>query len=112
MLEHSSHQPPVHPCATIHCMTSSRPRSPQSSTSSPLELLGCTVREIRTEKGLTQEELAEMCGVNRTFVIAVEKGRQNASVMSLVKISAALGVLPSELFRAFSKTAMQNVIVR
>ena len=108
MLELSSHQPPVHPCATIHCMTSSRPRS---STSSPLELLGRTVREIRTEKRLTQEEVAEMCGVNRTFIIAVEKGRQNASAMSLIKISSALGVLPAELFRAFSKAAMRNVIV-
>ena len=69
------------------------------------------MREIRTEKGLTQEEVAEMCGVNRTFIIAVEKGRQNASVMSLVKISAALGVLPAELFRAFSKAAMRTVTV-
>lgn len=69
------------------------------------------MREIRTEKGFTQEAVAEMCGVNRTFIIAVEKGRQNASVMSLVKISVALGVLPAELFRAFSKAAMRNVIV-
>lgn len=111
MLELPSHHVPVHQCATILSMPSPRSHSPQSSTSSPLELLGRTVREIRTEKGLTQEEVAEMCGVNRTFIIAVEKGRQNASVMSLVKISAALGVLPSELFRAFSKTAMRNVIV-
>lgn len=111
MLELPSHHVPVHHCATIHCMSSSHHRSPQSSASSPLELLGHTVREIRTEKRLTQEEVAEMCGVNRTFIIAVEKGRQNASAMSLIKISSALGVLPAELFRAFSKAAMRNVIV-
>ncbi|HEX7152252.1 MAG TPA: helix-turn-helix transcriptional regulator [Thermoanaerobaculia bacterium] len=92
-------------------MSSSRTHPPQSSTSSPLELLGHTVREIRTEKGITQQEVADRCGVNRTFIIAVEKGRQNASTMSLIKISAALGVLPAELFRAFSKAAMRNVTV-
>lgn len=90
-------------------MSSSRSHS--SSTSSPLELLGHTVREIRIDKGLTQEEVANMCGVNRTFIIAVEKGRQNASAMSLIKISVALGVLPAELFRAFSKSSMRKVAV-
>lgn len=91
-------------------MPSSRPHSPQSSTGSPLELLGRTVREIRTEKGLTQQEVADRCGVNRTFIVAVEKGRQNASAMSLIKISAALDVLPAELFRAFSAAAMRTTV--
>ena len=90
-------------------MSSSRTHPPQSSTSSPLELLGHTVREIRAEKGMTQQEVADRCGVNRTFIIAVEKGRQNASTMSLIKISAALDVLPAELFRAFAESAMRNM---
>jgi transcriptional regulator with XRE-family HTH domain len=91
-------------------MSKSRQHSPQSPTSSPLEVLGRTVREIRIEKGLTQQQVADMCGVNRTFIIAVEKGRQNASAMSLIKISAALGVSPADLFRAFSKAAMRKMI--
>ena len=77
-----------------------------------MELLGHTVREIRTQQGLTQQEVADLCGVNRTFIIAVEKGRQNASAMTLIKISAALGVLPAEIFRAFSEATMRAITSR
>jgi hypothetical protein len=36
-------------------------------------------------------------------------GRQNASAITLVRLAAALGVLPAELFRAFSKHVMRSV---
>jgi transcriptional regulator with XRE-family HTH domain len=90
-------------------MPTPKDRSADSPFSSPLVLLGQTVKEIRTDRTLTQQELADRCGFNRTFIIAIEKGRQNASAMTLFTIAQALGVLPSELFRSFTRTTMRRV---
>jgi HTH-type transcriptional regulator, competence development regulator len=86
-----------------------RRTSAASNASAPLVLIGQTIREIRLYRQLTQLELAARCGFNRTFIVAVEKGRQNASAMTLITIAAALGVLPSELFRSLSKATMRHV---
>lgn len=90
-------------------MSTTRKVSSSSDPSSPLVLIGQTVREIRKDRQLTQEELSTRCGFNRTFIVAVERGRQNASAMTLITIAAALGVLPSELFRSFTKATMRQV---
>lgn len=60
--------------------------------------------------GLTQQELADLCGFNRTLIVAIEKGRQNCSTMSLMKIAKALDVSPSDLFRAFTKPVMRRIV--
>ena len=40
---------------------------------------GQTVRELRTERGMTQQQLADLCELHRTFITSIEKGRRNAS---------------------------------
>ena len=90
-------------------MMTTRGTSTASEHPSPLVLIGQTVREIRIQRQMTQQELAARCGFNRTFIVAVEKGRQNCSSMTLITIAAALGVLPSELFRSFTKATMRHV---
>jgi hypothetical protein len=47
--------------------------------------------------------------MHRTFIISIEKGRQNASALTLVRLAAALCVLPAELFRTFTKHVMRWV---
>lgn len=79
------------------------------AAASVLRLLGQTVREMRNERGMTQQQLADLCEMHRTFIISIEKGRQSASAITLVRLAAALGVLPAELFRAFSKHVMRSV---
>jgi transcriptional regulator with XRE-family HTH domain len=74
-----------------------------------LTLIGQTLREMRTVRGMTQQQLADLCEMHRTFIISIEKGRQNASALTLVRLAAALGVLPAELFRAFTKHVMRSV---
>jgi transcriptional regulator with XRE-family HTH domain len=76
-----------------------------------LTLIGQTLREMRTECGMTQQQLADLCEMHRTFIISIEKGRQNASAITLVRLAVALGVLPAELFRAFTKHVMRSVPV-
>lgn len=73
------------------------------------QLLGDTIREIRLERGLTQQQVADFCRMERTFIIAVEKGRKNASGRTLILIAAALSILPAELFRRFSRKVMKTV---
>jgi len=54
-----------------------------------------TVRDLRTEKGITQEELAFRIGVSRQTIIAIEKGNYVPSVLLALKI-AKLFKLPVE----------------
>lgn len=77
-----------------------------------LELLGRTVKEIRLKQRMTQQQLADLAGLHRTFIISIEKGRQNLSAMTMIRLADALGVLPSELLRGFSRKVMHGLTLR
>lgn len=61
---------------------------------------GQRVRELRTKKGLSQEALALVCDLDRTYIGGVERGERNISLLNIYKIAAALGVPAKELFNA------------
>lgn len=54
--------------------------------------IGSRVRDGRTERGWTLDELAERSGVSRRMVINVEQGASNPSIATLLRLSHALGV--------------------
>jgi transcriptional regulator with XRE-family HTH domain len=60
--------------------------------------LGSRVRELRAARGLTQEQLADQCGLHRTFIGSVERGERNVSILNLRSIARALRVPLSALF--------------
>ena len=60
--------------------------------------LGFRLRELRQERKLTQAQLAERCGLHRTFIGSVERGERNAAVLSLRRIVRALRAPWAELF--------------
>jgi transcriptional regulator with XRE-family HTH domain len=62
-------------------------------------LLGRRVRDLRVQKGWTQQELGEKADINYKFLGEIERGQQNPSFGILVKIATALGVELSEFFR-------------
>lgn len=73
-------------------------------------LLGRRIRSLRTAKGWTQEKLGEMSGMSYKFIGEIERGQQNPSFDTLVKIAAALKVDLPELFRFEQETVDKNVV--
>jgi transcriptional regulator with XRE-family HTH domain len=63
----------------------------------PRARFGDRLRSLRVAKGLSQEELADHSGLNRTYVGSVERGERNVSLLNIHKLAAALGVVPSTL---------------
>jgi transcriptional regulator with XRE-family HTH domain len=68
-----------------------------------LARFGKTLRELRTERGLSQDELAARAGLDRNYIGMIERGERNPAIVNVVKIAEALDVAPSELFRSFDK---------
>ena len=61
--------------------------------------LGARIRELRTEMGLPQEELAEISGLHRTYVGSVERGERNLTLASIETLARSLRTSVSDLFR-------------
>ena len=61
--------------------------------------LGGAIRSIRKRKGLSQERVAELSGLHRTFFGNLERGVHSVSVYNLILISNALGVKPSDILQ-------------
>jgi len=67
------------------------------------EVLGNTLREIRTARRMTQEEIALEAGVDRTFLTRVENGKLSPSFDSILAIASALGVTLTQLSQRFEQ---------
>lgn len=61
------------------------------------QAFGARLREMRKQKGFSQEGLALACGLDRTYIGGVERGERNISLVNIQKIADAIGVSPSEL---------------
>lgn len=66
-------------------------------------LFGLAVREYRLKQKLSQEKLAELSDLHRTYISEVERGERNISIVNIEKICKALKVKLSELFRFIEK---------
>jgi transcriptional regulator with XRE-family HTH domain len=65
--------------------------------------VGKTIRQLRSAKGWTQEELAEKAGLHPTYIGGIERGERNVSLDNLIKLARALREHPSALFVGLSK---------
>jgi transcriptional regulator with XRE-family HTH domain len=66
------------------------------------ERFGATVRRLRTDKGLSQEEFAATVGIHRTYIGGIERGERNPTLTTIERIARALEVDPASLLRAGS----------
>jgi transcriptional regulator with XRE-family HTH domain len=58
---------------------------------------GARVRTLRVERGLTQEDLAELANVHRTYLGGIERGSRNPSLDNIARLARALHVSISDL---------------
>ncbi len=58
---------------------------------------GQAVRNLRLKKGISQEKLAELAGIHRTYIGDVERGTRNIALVNMVRVATALGVPLSHL---------------
>jgi transcriptional regulator with XRE-family HTH domain len=56
------------------------------------KLVGRNTARIRKERGLTQEQLAERCGLSQQYLSGLEQGRRNPTIVTIYEVAAALGV--------------------
>jgi transcriptional regulator with XRE-family HTH domain len=59
--------------------------------------LGKKVKQLRTDAKLSQEQLGEVTGLDRTYISGIERGVRNPSFINLEKLAKAFGVSISEL---------------
>jgi transcriptional regulator with XRE-family HTH domain len=72
------------------------------------EILADNVRTNRKQKGLSQEDLADLCGLHRTYIGAIERAEQNVTLRTLESLASSLGVSPVDLLtRKDSRNAKQ-----
>lgn len=62
-------------------------------------LVGTRIRELRNQKDLSQEKLAFIADIDRTYIASVEAGKRNISIVNLEKIIKALDTTFCEFFK-------------
>lgn len=61
--------------------------------------LGEAIRELRLSKGISQEKLALIAEVDRSYVGRIERGDNNAAILTLAKLAAALEISVTKLMQ-------------
>jgi transcriptional regulator with XRE-family HTH domain len=67
------------------------------------EIFGKILQEERKAKKISQEKLAKLTGLDRTFISLIENGKRNPTLTTILKICVGLNVKPSELFSIYEK---------
>lgn len=65
-----------------------------------ISVLAANVRKLRKAANLSQEELADQAGLDRTYISQVERQLRNVTIGVLVRLAKALGTTPDRLIRA------------
>ncbi|MEA5567227.1 MULTISPECIES: helix-turn-helix transcriptional regulator [unclassified Anabaena] len=60
---------------------------------------GLKIRELRLLKGLSQEDLADLAGLHRTYIGGIERGERNVAFINIVRLAKALDVSLSNLMK-------------
>ena len=68
-----------------------------------LLILGRRLRELRAKQGFSQEAFADYCGLHRTAMSLIERGKRVPSLRTLLTLSQGFGISLSELLRGVDK---------
>ena len=64
-----------------------------------IKVFGTNLRKYRTDKGLSQEKFAEICGLHRTYISDIECFQRNVSLENVQRIADALGIKSYKLLQ-------------
>lgn len=62
------------------------------------QLIGVRIKELRSKRGLTQEQLSEMMGINPKYISSIERGKENPTLDIFIKLAETLEVSIGALF--------------
>src|SRR4051794_11155835 len=65
---------------------------------------GAAVRELRRTRGLSQEGLAALAGIDRAYMGGIERGQRNPTLSMIQRVAEGLEIPMSELFREIEST--------
>jgi len=68
-------------------------------TNHQLRKFGTQVRKLREDRGLSQEKLAELSGLHRTYIGGIERGERNVALLNILRLAKALRVQASDLLK-------------
>ena len=78
----------------------------RSMAARPVQVMfGTRMRELRIARALSQESLAHLVGLDRSYIGSVERGERNVSLINICHIARALGVEPNEMLQFEKKRA-------
>lgn len=63
------------------------------------QIIGKTLKAIRIKRGLSQEDLAHECNVDRSYISMIEVGRNEPSVSKIFELCQGLKIKPSDFFK-------------
>lgn len=63
-----------------------------------LQAFGQRVRELRKERGYSQEQFGDLAGLDRSYMGHIERGEKNITLLKIYQISHALNLNPKDLF--------------
>ena len=72
---------------------------PKVKQEDPRIAFGRAVRFFRTQRGMSQEALADAAGIHRTYIGDVERGKRNIALVNMHRIADALNVPLSQIIR-------------
>ena len=62
------------------------------------QMIGARIKDIRTKMGLTQEQLAEKIEINSKYLSSIERGLENPTLNTLIKLSESMDVNLDDIF--------------
>ena len=63
------------------------------------QMIGARIKEIRIKRGITQDQLSEQMEINPKYLSSIERGKENPTLNTLIKICQSLDVELDQIFR-------------
>lgn len=75
------------------------------------KIVGQQIKTIRRQKNITQSDLAENCGIYRTYLSRIECGVANPSLITLINLACAMDVPPYLLLHTGAESVAQAAVI-